>query len=129
MRKRRNMNKRRHRLQMVTLCISTTMVLVLLGLVVLLGLTAHNLQKNLRENVEISVILNDTLSVESGKALGEIIKTKAYAREVTYISSDDALQTAKYRPHRVYRLQSLLTRVDSQAGGAIRQYRLTETDR
>ena len=69
------MNKRRHRLQMVTLCISTTMVLVLLGLVVLLGLTAHNLQKNLRENVEISVILNDTLSVESGKALGEIIKS------------------------------------------------------
>ena len=95
MRKRRNMNKRRHRLQMVTLCISTTMVLVLLGLVVLLGLTAHNLQKNLRENVEISVILNDTVSVESGKALGDIIKSKAYAREVMYISSADALETAK----------------------------------
>ena len=89
------MNKRRHRLQMVTLCISTTMVLVLMGMVVLLGLTAHNLQKSLRENVEISVILNDTVSVESGKALGEIIKTKPYAREVMYISSDDALETAK----------------------------------
>ena len=95
MRKRKNLNKRRHRLQMVTLCISTTMVLVLLGVVVLLAFTAHNLQKNLRENVEISVILNDTVSIESGKALGAIIKTKAYAREVTYISSEDALKTAK----------------------------------
>ena len=49
------MNKRRHRLQMVTLCISATMVLVLLGLVVLSVLTANNLQKSLRENIEISV--------------------------------------------------------------------------
>ena len=57
------MNKRRHRLQMVTLCISATMVLVLLGLVVLSVLTANNLQKSLRENIEISVILGDTVSV------------------------------------------------------------------
>ena len=60
MRKSRNLEKRRHGLQMVTLCISTTMVLTLLGLVMLSVLTAHNLQKNLRENVEISVILGDT---------------------------------------------------------------------
>ena len=64
------MNKRRHRLQMVTLCISATMVLVLLGLVVLSVLTAHNLQKNLRENIEISVILEDTVSVKDGTVLG-----------------------------------------------------------
>ena len=50
------MNKRRHRLQMVTLCISATMVLVLLGLVVLSVLTANNLQKSLRENIEIRAV-------------------------------------------------------------------------
>jgi len=94
MRKSRNLEKRRHRLQMVTLCISTTLVLTLLGLVMLCVLTAHNLQKNLRENVEISVILGDTISRESGLALGNLIKSKPYARDVVYISSEEALQIA-----------------------------------
>ena len=94
MRKRRNLEKRRHRLQLVTLCISTTLVLTLLGMVVLSVLTARNLQKSLRENVEISVILGDTISVERGKALGEIIQRQPYARDVIYISSEEALQIA-----------------------------------
>ena len=95
MRRRRNHEKRRHGLQMVTLCISTTMVLTLLGLVVLSVLTARNLQKTLRENVEINVILGDTIPVESGKALGASIRKEAYAREVVYISREEALKMAK----------------------------------
>ena len=81
-------------MQMVTLCISTTMVLTLLGLVMLSVLTAHNLQKNLRENVEINVILSDTISKENGLALGHIIEGRPYARNVSYISSEDALKIA-----------------------------------
>lgn len=95
MRKSRNLEKRRHGLQMVTLCISTTMVLTLLGLVMLSVLTAHNLQKNLRENVEISVILSDTIAKEDGIALGKIIQRKPYAHQVAFISSEEALEMAK----------------------------------
>jgi cell division transport system permease protein len=95
MRKSRNLEKRRHGLQMVTLCISTTMVLTLLGLVMLSVLTAHNLQKNLRENVEISVILGDTIAKEDGVALGKIIQNKPYAHQVVFISSEEALKMAK----------------------------------
>ena len=95
MRKSRNLEKRRHGLQMVTLCISTTMVLTLLGLVMLSVLTAHNLQKNLRENVEISVILGDTIAKEDGVALGKIIQKKPYAHQVAFISSEEALKMAK----------------------------------
>ena len=80
---------------MVTLCISTTMVLTLLGLVMLSVLTAHNLQKNLRENVEISVILGDTIAKEDGVALGKIIQKKPYAHQVAFISSEEALKMAK----------------------------------
>ncbi len=93
--KRRPYSKRRHGLQLVTLCISTTMVLVLLGIVVLSVLTARNLQRNLRENVEVSVILGDTVSVADGMVLGRQIEQKVYAREVSYISRDSALQIAK----------------------------------
>lgn len=94
-RKRRPYNKRRHGLQLVTLCISTTMVLVLLGIVVLSVLTAHNLQTSLRENVEISVILGDTVTTADGKALGAAIRKRAYARSVSYISREAALAMAK----------------------------------
>ena len=95
MRKSRNLEKRRHGLHMVTLCISTTMVLTLLGLVMLSVLTAHNLQKNLRENVEISVILGDTIAKEDGVALGKMIQKKPYAHQVAFISSEEALKMAK----------------------------------
>ena len=95
MRKSRNLEKRRHGLQMVTLCISTTMVLTLLGLVMLSVLTAQNLQKNLRENVEISVILGDTIAKEDGVALGKMIQKKPYAHQVAFISSEEALKMAK----------------------------------
>ena len=94
MRKSRNLEKRRHGLQMVTLCISTTMVLTLLGLVMLSVLTAHNLQKNLRENVEISVILGDTIAKEDGVALGNVIQKRPYAHQVVFISSEEALKMA-----------------------------------
>ncbi|MBR6320719.1 MAG: permease-like cell division protein FtsX [Prevotella sp.] len=93
--KRRKYGKSRHGLQLVTLCISTTMVLVLLGLVVLSVLTARNLQRSLRENVEISIILADTVSTVDGTALGRAIEALPYAREVSYISRDSALALAK----------------------------------
>ena len=92
--KRRKYSKSRHGLQVVTLCISTTMVLVLLGLVVLSVLTARNLQRSLRENVEISIILADTVSTADGTALGRAIEGLPYAREVSYISRDSALALA-----------------------------------
>ena len=71
------------------------MVLVLLGLVVLSVLTARNLQRSLRENVEISIILADTVSTVDGTALGRAIEALPYAREVSYISRDSALALAK----------------------------------
>jgi len=93
--KRKSYEPRRRRLQLVTLCISTTMVLVLLGIVVLSVLSARNLQKSLRENVEISAILSDTVSAAEGRTLGQELEMELYAREVTYISREDALEMAK----------------------------------
>lgn len=95
MNRKKRHHSRRYGLQAFTLCISTTMVLVLLGIVVLSVLTARNLQRNLKENIEISVILGDTVSVADGKALGAELEREHYAREVVYSSRDDALEEAK----------------------------------
>ena len=94
MKKRRNENSnRRYGIQVVTLCISTTMVLTLLGLVVLSVLTARNLSTYVRENMTVNVVLGDTVSLADGEALGRQISAMPYARQVTYISKEQALAT------------------------------------
>lgn len=92
--KRRNEKDSRHYgIQAVTLCISTTMVLTLLGLVVLSVLTARNLSTYLRENMAVNVVLGDTVSQAEGEALMRQIKMRPYARQVSYISKEQALAT------------------------------------
>ncbi len=85
------MTSRHHGMQVVTLCISTTMVLILLGLVVLSVLTARNLSTYVRENMAINLVLGDTVSIDDGSALVKELQAQPYAREVKYISQEEAL--------------------------------------
>lgn len=84
-------------MQVVTLCISTTMVLILLGLVVLSVLTARNLSTYVRENMAINLVLGDTISTADGSALVQQMQAQPFAREVKYISQEEALQTMAER--------------------------------
>jgi len=79
-------------MQAVTLCISTTMVLILLGLVVLSVLTTRNLSDYVRENLTVTVMLGDSVTVQEGKTLGKKLQQKPYAKRVTYISKEQALK-------------------------------------
>jgi cell division transport system permease protein len=97
MKKRRKMTSRHHGMQVVTLCISTTMVLILLGLVVLSVLTARNLSTYVRENMAINLVLGDTISTADGSALVQQMQAQPFAREVKYISQEEALQTMTER--------------------------------
>ena len=54
--KKRKKTGSRHGLQAVTLCISTAMVLVLLGLVALSVLTARNLSSYVRQNIVVTLL-------------------------------------------------------------------------
>ena len=92
MKKKRKKYRHHHGIQVVTLCISTTMVLVLLGIVALSVLTARNVSTFMKEHVQMNVILNDTVTVEDGKALGQHIATRPYAKKVDYVSKEQALQ-------------------------------------
>lgn len=85
------MTSRHHGMQVLTLCISTTMVLILLGLVVLSVLTARNLSTYVRENMAINLVLGDTVSIDDGSALVKELQAQPYAREVKYISQEEAL--------------------------------------
>ena len=48
-------------MQFITSCISTMLVLLLLGMVVFFVMTANNLSVYVRENINFSVLLNDDM--------------------------------------------------------------------
>lgn len=77
---------------MVTLCISTSMVLVLLGLVVFSVLSSRNLSHWVRENLMVTVMLNDKVSVNDAKLLCRDLYQRPYARNIDYISREQALK-------------------------------------
>jgi len=79
-------------MQAVTLCISTTMVLILLGLVVLSVLTTHNLTNYVREHLTVTVMLSDSVTAKEGKALGQKLQESYYVKDVAYISKEQALK-------------------------------------
>ncbi|MBQ6769054.1 MAG: permease-like cell division protein FtsX [Prevotella sp.] len=82
----------RHGLQVVTLCISITMVLVLLGLVVFTILTARNLSAYVKENLTVTVELGDNMTQQERGAAYNRLKVRPYVRQITYISKERALK-------------------------------------
>lgn len=88
--------KRSHapgRLNSLTACMSTTMVLVLIGLIVFIGTLADNLGRSVKENFTIEVLLDDSLSAHDAKLLKADILAMPYAKQVTYITKEQATRT------------------------------------
>ncbi len=79
-------------MQVLTLCISTTMVLILLGLVVFSVLTAQNLSNYVRENLTVTVMLGDTVSTNDGHRLCRELYHRPYARNIDFVSKEQALK-------------------------------------
>ena len=91
--KRRGKNAGNRRgVQLVTLCISTSMVLVLLGLVVFSVLTSHNLSQWVKENLTVTVMLKDEVTVNEAKLLCRDLYHRPYSRNIDYISREQALK-------------------------------------
>ena len=83
--------KRAIDIQFVTACISTSLVLLLLGSVVLVVLTAGRLSDYVRENLELSLLLNDETKVEEVNRIVRHVEVQRYTKEVRYISKEDIL--------------------------------------
>ena len=77
-----------HSFQTMTLCFSTSLVLILIGLVVLSVLTARNLSHYVKENLSITLYLNKDLTDSQGKALTNEIRTKESVNNVRFVSKE-----------------------------------------
>lgn len=90
--KKRNTARVRHRLQGVTLCISTAMVLILLGMVVFSVMTARNLSAYVKENLTVTIMLCEDMTNPEAQRLCSELKKKNYISHITYISKEQALK-------------------------------------
>ena len=82
----------RRGMQLLTLCISTTMVLVLLGIVVFSVLTSRNLSAWVKENLTVTVMLSDDASVNDAKRLCRNLYYRPFSKNIDYVSKEQALK-------------------------------------
>ena len=76
----------------ITTCISTTLVLVLLGIVVLFVSVGDNYSRQLREGFTVEVMLNDSIQPVQQSATLAALRKAPYAREVNYISKEQGMR-------------------------------------
>lgn len=70
----------------ITSCISTTLVLLLLGAVVFFVLMANNFGKTVRENFSIEVLVADSVSQQSLHNLQKTLREMPYTYNTNYVS-------------------------------------------
>ena len=92
MKRRQEKTGHRQGVQLVTLCISTSMVLVLLGLVVFSVQTSRNLSQWVKENLTVTVILNDKVGTDEAKQFSEYLYARPFSKNINYISREQALK-------------------------------------
>lgn len=78
--------------QFLTAAISTTLVLVLLGTIMLFVLTAQNLSTYVKENINVSVLISDEMDSLQSVNMENMLKKAPYAKSVEYISKEQALK-------------------------------------
>lgn len=79
-------------MQFVTSSISTTLVLLLLGLVVFFVLGAHNLSIYVKENINFSVLISDDMKESDILKLQKKLNAEPFVKETEYISKKQALR-------------------------------------
>ena len=84
--------KRKVDLLFITACISTSLVLLLIGIVALLLITANDLSRHLKQEMTVEVILKESITDAQFSSLRRSIEASPYCAVCSFISKDDALR-------------------------------------
>ena len=79
-------------MQAITSTISTSLLLILFGLVILLSLTARVVADSVKENVTVTVVLDDDVQTADAVHLCDSLNKMHYVSSIEYISREQALQ-------------------------------------
>lgn len=80
------------RWQALTSTISTTFVLILMGLVIICALTTHQLSKSVRQSLTITVMFNDDATDQDAQAYKKSLEQRQWVKDVICISKEQALK-------------------------------------
>ena len=92
--KRKKASRRSIRLQSVTLCISTALVLILLGLVVFSTLLGRNLSSYVKENLVVTMMLEQDMTDTEAQTMCRGLAKRPYIKSIHFISKTQALKEA-----------------------------------
>ena len=90
--KRNKASSSKQRLQVATLCISTAMVLILLGMVVLTVFTGLNLSSYVKENLTVTMVLSPDMSDQEAQRLCGLFEQQPYIAKANLFSKEEALE-------------------------------------
>lgn len=79
----------------LTTIVSVTLVLVILGIIAMISIGASEETRRLRERLEVSVVMSDSVRNESAQLLSEKISHEDYALKVDVITKEEALRIWK----------------------------------
>lgn len=79
----------------LTTVVSVTLVLLLMGIIAMIWISADTETRRLKERIELCVIVADSVPQGTAKALADEISRQPYARNVRLVSKDEALQAWK----------------------------------
>ena len=91
----KNNSRSRQGLQVFTLCVSTAMVLILLGMVVFTVFTARNLSAYVKENLTVTMLLGEDITDSEAEQLCNNLSQKPYIYSLEYISKEQVLEEQK----------------------------------
>ena len=92
MKKKPNKARNRYGLQVITLCIRTSLVLILLGVVVLSVFTTRHLTNYVKENLVVTMMLEQDMTNPEARLLCTRLKTRPYIKNLSFISKEQALK-------------------------------------
>lgn len=88
MQKKRNID-----LLFITSCISTGLVLLLVGAFAFIILGADHISRSIKEHTVIEIVLSEGVSANDLAVLENSLKSSAYCKELEYVSKEKALET------------------------------------
>lgn len=78
-----------------TTIVSVTLVLVIVGLIAMMSIGAANETRRLREQLEVNVVMGDSVSDATADSLAAVVRTRPYAKDVRVITRAEALKNWK----------------------------------
>ena len=76
----------------ITATISVAMVLMLLGIISLLGIAAHSITREIKENMGFSIVFADTAAENQINYIKQRMTSAPYVASTSFFSADDALR-------------------------------------